>query len=138
MSRYLTILSVQRPFPVGTDSNDRAMWSCNYQAMAAEPVDKFEEEIGRVLFDAGLAVIGTNTTIGPAATIPANFSGDGPFMNIIDTGGFGPFENHDGGKYERMSFQIIVRAKNRQAARTRALAIWRVLDGNRNLEVTAA
>ena len=135
MSRYLEIVSLNRPYFTGTDDLNRAMLSCNYYATAAQPVDKFEEEIGRILFDAGLGVFNTNMFIGPPSTVK---EGVGPFITIIDTGGLSPLETHNGDKYERMSFQIIVRANDRKAARTRALAIWRALDGRRNLTVVAA
>ncbi len=133
MSRYLEILAVQRPFPIGADENQRTMFSMNFHAVAAQPVAKFEEEIARVLFDAGLAVLGTNATIGPIATMKTT----DPSIHIMDTGGMFPLETHNGGKYERLSCQIIVRSANYFTARTRALAIWRALDGLRNTELAA-
>ena len=135
MSRYLELLSVQRPFSIGVDDVNRAMYSCNFVAVAAQPVAKFEEEVGRLVFDAGLGTFGTNMFIGPPSSVP---SGEGPFIHIIDTGGTSPLETHNGDKYERMSCQIVVRGTNRQTARTRALAIWRALDGQRNITVVAA
>lgn len=135
MSRYLEIISVQRPFSFGSDDAGRALYSCNYLAIAAQPITKFEEEIGRLIFDAGHGTFGTDMFIGPNVSPPP---GAGPYTTIIDTGGTSPLETHNGDKYERMSCQVVVRATNRQAARTRALAIWRALDGQRNVTVTAA
>lgn len=135
MSYYLEILSVQRPFFIGSDDAGRAMLSVNFIAVARQPINKFEEEIGRLIFDAGQGTFGTDMFIGPSSTVPA---GAGPYTTIIDTGGTSPVETHNGDKYERMSCQIVVRATNRQAARTRALAIWRALDGQRNVTVVAA
>ena len=96
-------------------------------------VDQFEEEIVKVLSDAGLATSGVDTFIGPAAVVP---DGDGPFLTVLDTGGVGPDETHDGAVYERLSVQIVVRAQKYRDARTRALACWRALDGVRNETVT--
>lgn len=139
-TRYLEILSMQRPFPFDVDENQRVQFSCNYTALAAAPAVSFEEEILKILNDAGLATqrVGStgDTWIGPAGTIPAT-SGDGPFITIIDTGGTAPMETHDGITYERLSVQIVVRAVSYSVARTRALAIWRELDGKRNVTVAA-
>lgn len=137
-TRYLEIVSVQRPFVFLVDDNNRSVFSVNFDAMAAAPVDKWEEELIKVLSDAGLATLwdGTSgdTFIGPAMVIP---SGAGPFILIVDTGGTSPLETHDGQEYERLSAQITVRAVSYETARTRALAIWRELDGVRETTVAA-
>jgi hypothetical protein len=134
MSRYLEIIAVSRPAPIGVDTNTRTMFSCNLMALAAQPVAKWEEELARVLFDAGLIALGTDGFIGPDATLPKT---NGPLVSIIDTGGSATLESHDS-KYERLSAQIVVRALSYRDARTRALAIWRALDGVRNVTITAA
>lgn len=134
-TRYLEILALSRPAPIGVDTNNRTMFTATYNCVAAAPATKFEEEVARILFDASLMTLGTDGFIGPASTIP---TGNGPYITLIDTGGMSPLETHNGDKYERMSIQIVVRALNYQVARTRALAIWRELDGKRNVSVTAA
>lgn len=134
-TRYLSILSVQEPFCIGLDGNNRTLMSCNYNCVAAYPVAKFEEEVGRLLFDAGLLVFNTNGFIGPDTKIP---DGPGPYTSLIDTGGVAPIETHNGDKYQQRSLQIIVRALGYQAARARAREIWDELDGTRNVVVTAA
>lgn len=135
MSTYLEILAVQRPFPIGEDENARVMYSCNYDAVAHAPVQKLEEEVYRILNDVGLALVGpTGDTVFDRRTPRI---GAGPFLNIIDTGGTRPDETHNGDVYERLSFQIIVRAADYRIARTRALAVWRALHGQRNVTVTA-
>lgn len=137
MSRYLSILAVQRPFPIGTDELGRVMFSCNYEAEAAAPVEDFEQEIVEALIDADerrLATPAEDTFIGRSAAIP---KGDGPYVSVIDTGGTSPGETHDGAKYERLSFQIVVRGKNYQTTRDLALEIWRELDGKRNVTYAA-
>lgn len=142
MSRYLSILSVQSPFDVGLDGNGRAQFSVNFEATADAPVTAFEKEIVKILSDAGLVTLASitngvltgNTFIGRAVSIP---QGDGPFISVINTGGSAPMESHNGQKWERLSAQIIVRATNPATAEAKALAIWRALDGKRNLTVAA-
>lgn len=138
MSFYLEILSRQRPFQAYVDNNDRVVYSMNFDAFARAGVDKLEEEVARVLYDAGLSTLGStgNTNLGLAGTVPSDNAG--PYITIIETSGRAPDITHDGLRYERLTFQILVRAKNRQAARTRALAVWRALDGQRNVVITAA
>lgn len=133
-SRYLQILSIGRPFPFNLDETGRQMFSCNYEATAAAPVGALEEEIVGYLASGSLASLGVDTFIGQAAIIP---SGAGPWIQIIDTGGYSPMETHNGDKYERLGFQIVVRGADWEAARERALAIWRALDGQRNITLTA-
>lgn len=133
MSRYLEITAIQEPFPIGNDENDRVMFSSNYDFQVEAPVDQFEEEVGRLIFDAGLGAFGSSMLMGnrtPAA-------GAGPWINLINTGGVAPLETQTGEKIRRPSLQIIVRASNYQVARTRALAIWQLLDGKRDVIVTA-
>lgn len=135
MSRYLSITSVQRPFPFDVDDNNRVIFAVNFEAVAAAAVDKWEEELADKIVDAGLGTLGTDLFIGPKATIP---TGDGPYIFIIDTGGTAPTETHDGSRYERLSAQVTVRAKSYATARTRILAIWRELDSTYNTTITAA
>lgn len=133
-TRYLEILSMQRPFPTSVDANQRHIFSVNFMAQAAAPVADFEGEMAKLIANAGLGTKGTDLFIGPLAPIP---TGDGPYTTIIDTGGMSPLETHDGALYERLTFQVLVRAKSYTDARTRVLAIWRALDGQRNVTVAA-
>ena len=134
MSRYLEILATQRPFPFDVDESNRTVFSVNFTALAAGPVEQWEEEIVKVLNDAGLATLGTDTWVGPASVIP---TGSGPYLTVIDTGGRAPDETHNGSTYERLSVQVTIRAAKYRDARTRALAIWRALDGVRDSTVAA-
>jgi len=133
-TRYLEILALQRPFPFNTDANNRIMFSVNFEALAAAPSDDWEQELVKLLTTAGLATFGTDTFIGPGSDPP---SGAGPYITIIDTGGRAPDETHNGSIYERLSAQIVIRAVDYQVARTRALAVWRELHGQRNVTVAA-
>ena len=134
MSKYLSITANQRPAQIGADENNRVVFSVNFSAMAQAPVEQWEEEIVKVLNTAGLATLGTDTFVGPTATIP---TGNGPYLSIMDTGGTAPVETHDGLTYERLSVQVLIRALSYTIARTRALAVWRALKAVRNQTVTA-
>lgn len=133
MSSYLWIVAVQRPFSINKDENDRTIFSCNFEGNAVANMADFELEIAKIIGDAGLGAVSTTLFIGPKVDLPA---GAGPFVRIIDTGGSGPVETHDARKQERFSFQILVHALSYTTGRTRALAIWRLLDGFRNQTVT--
>jgi hypothetical protein len=137
MSTYLQILSMQRPFPFGTDSNNppRTMFSCNFEAISQGAVTDWEQEIVQILENASLATFGTDTWIGPLAPMP---TGDGPYIRVIDTGGSSPDRPHDNSVYENLSIQILVHALDYVAGRTRALAIWRLLDGQYGISISAA
>lgn len=132
-TRYLEILSQQSPFPAGLDANGRTIFSCNFTALAAAPIADFKNEILALITTAGLGTRGTNLFVGRYAKIP---DGDGPFVVFVSTAGFAPRETHDGAKYEYPGFQILVVAAVYSTAETRALAVWRALDGARNTTVT--
>lgn len=134
-TRYLSIVAVGRPVAFAVDTSNRVMFTMNFDAHAAAPITKFEEEIYRILYDAGLAVLNTDTFIGPAAVLP---TGPGPYLTIINTGGYAPDHTHNGDLYERPSCQIVVRAISYTVARDRAMLVWRTLNNLHNVEVTAA
>lgn len=142
MSRYLEILALQDPFPIGEDENDRVMFSCNYEGHCADFPVKLEEEIYRHLFDAGLATLNTSPTSGGDTVLgrrtPPNTTGSSVWTNIIRTSGGRPDETHNGDIYGFFSFQIITRSPSYVTARTRALAIRSRLHGTRNTTITAA
>lgn len=135
MSRYLSLNTVQEPADIGVDGNNRSMFSFHVDATVAYPVDKLEEEVARLLYDAGLGAVGTNVFIGSAAVIP---TGPGPYINIIRQSGYAPDQTHNDDKYQRPSCQIVTRALGYLVARTRAVAAWQALDGKHNTTVTAA
>lgn len=132
MNRFIEILAVQRPSPIGVDENNRVMFSVNFDALAAAPVNDWEESIASILVSQGLSTLGTDTFFGPAAILPVS---DGPYITLIDTGGYYTEITHSDDRYERLSIQILTRALNYTVARTRALAIWRALDGKRNFTI---
>lgn len=134
MSRYLSILSVSSPIDIGIDENNRVMFSLNFEVTVSGPSVDLEQEIVQILENAGLATSGTDTFIGSAAVLP---TGNGPYLNIRNTGGTSPLTTHNGDIYERQSVHIVVRASTYTAARTRTNAVWRELDGTYNTTVAA-
>lgn len=133
-TRYLEILAVQSPFPIGEDDNSRVVFSANYRSRAAYPVSTFEEDIYSFLYSLNLiGGLGNTTFIGPRGVIPN--TGPGPYTEIIRTSGTSPDETHNGDKYENLTLQIIVRAQTYTLARNTSLAIWRALDGQRDLVI---
>ncbi len=142
MTRYLEILAIQRPFDFNVDENNRIMFSCNFEAMAESLVDTWEKEIAKLISDASLGTLWNGTTgdmfIGQASVIQPP-GGDGPFITLIDTGGTAPVSIHNSqdAAYEKLSLQVVVRGKDYYTARDRALAIWRLLDGQREVTVAA-
>ena len=137
MSFYQEIIAVSPPFEVGFDENERKMFSMNFDCMVTAPATDFVREIGRLINDASLGTFGTDMFIGMEAILP---TGDGPYITIINTGGSESLDTHNvaqGVTYEMRSCQIVVRARTYDSANTRALAVWRVLDGIRNTTVVA-
>lgn len=135
MSRYLSITSTQAPFDIGPDASNRPQVSCNYEVHAAGPIADFEGEMLKLIVNAGLGVMGTTLFKGRAAVLPT--TGDGPFVQLITTSGNPNLQTHNGNKYERPTFQILVRAKTYTSAMSRALAVWRLLDGQHNISAVA-
>lgn len=132
---YIEILAVDRPFTFDVDDNDRQMWSLNLEAKSHGDVEEWEEDLVRIAQDAGVPlVLNTNAFIGSRSVLPPD---DGPLVTVIDSGGIAPEETHDGSRFENLSAQIVTRGKDFVSTRERALAVWRALDGTRNVTVVA-
>lgn len=136
---YASIMALGEPFPFNLDEHGRTMFSINFDVKVLT-TDKLEEEIGKAIVNAGLATaFGTDLFGSISASIP---QGVGPYIQILGQSGAPRYEHHDNTRYERPSFQIIVRAGKAiggddfSAARARARAIWRALDKQRNLTIT--
>lgn len=139
MSRYIEILAEGDYSPIGLDANQRILFSANFRARVAGTDDRLEEEIARLIVDANLAMgINTDIFLGPAGGPPPTNNAPGPFIGIIRTYGYAPYETHNGGKDAHRTFQIIVRATSYIVARNRMNDIWEALDGKRDVTVTAA
>lgn len=136
MSRYLEVLADDRPADIGQDDNDRTVFVMNLRCVSVGDLDEFDHEIAKLIIDAGLAsTLGVDIFTGSKAKIPPTSSV--PLINIVATGGLGRTQSHNGTDYEYPSCQITVRAPTVSAARDRAIAIWRALDGLRNFDVVA-
>lgn len=133
---YLEIVDVQRPFPVDIDSGEsRTMFSMNFTGLSDGEVNEWEEDLIRLCqLDAIPLVLNTNTLIGRRKMWP---SGDGPFHRFIDTSDIGSELSHTDDIQERLGAQVVVIGRDEDAARARALAIWRTLKVVRNTTVTS-
>jgi len=160
---YQEILAVQSlPYSLGLDDSGRIRFACNYEALAHAPLaGLFELEIATILYNAtsppGELVslpAGSGPSpvyFSPSSLIPPSVTG--PAIAIVNTGGSGPYECHDGGKVLELSCQIVVIAGDdpsrsgtspstdppgHVAAYNRAVEIWQALDGKRNFTVETA
>lgn len=148
---YLEILATQRPFPLQVDENERTQFSVNFQGKTNQDVDDWERDVIRLLMNIGVtpvvvpvaAILYTfpdgnrnndNTFIGLTSVLP---TGDGPFVQVMDTGGTAPLETHNGDTQDQLSVQLLVRGGNYFAARDLALACWRLLNGVRDTTVSS-
>lgn len=133
-TRYIEILANHPPIAFNVDENNRTMWSINFRGLAAGLSDKWERELVKLIGDAGLGTFGTDLFVGAKAPIP---TGNGPYTTVLNTGGGDLVETQDGQKYERLTAQVVVRAKDYDSGRARARAIRAALDGQRDVTVAA-
>lgn len=131
---YLEINALQSPISIGNDQSARAMLSFNVLCMHASAPGPFEEEICKLIQNAGLAILGTDMFYGSLAQIPQN--SPGPFTTVSATGGLSPLQTHNNNIFSRPSAMIQVRAASYVIARNKANAIHAVLNGKHNVTVT--
>jgi hypothetical protein len=96
----------------------------------------FEDDLVKLLVDAGVGLFGTNIFVSSAVTIP---TGDGPFLSVIATGGQPPDRTHNQIQppaYVRPGAQIVTRAKTYVAAKNMAQAAAAALNV-RNVEINS-
>lgn len=130
---YLEINALQSPFSIGNDTSNRAMLSFNVLCVHASAPGTFEEEICKLIQNAGLATLGTDMFYGSLAQIPTTA---GPFVSVIATGGMPPLQTHNNDNFSRPSAQIITRASGYVTARNKANAIHAALNGKHNVTIT--
>lgn len=145
-TRYLEINALQSPMSIGNDQPGRAMLSFNILCSHVGAPKTFEEDISKIIQDAGLgspAVLNLsnntwtgNIFIGPNAKMPEGTNAIGPYISIIAYGGRAPDDSHDGQRISRPAAQIIVRATNYFAARNKAAAIHAAVHGKHNVTIT--
>lgn len=130
---YLSILAAQSPANVGTDTNGRTLFSCNYDTVAHAPVEDFLGEMGALISVAGLGTKNTTMFIGREAKLP---TGDGPYVTLNVPGGLPNLETHNGDGYERHRLQVVVTARVFSDAKAQADAIFRAIGRRWNETVT--
>lgn len=133
---YLEITDDHEPIEIDIDvGEDRTMWSLNFSAMTDGVVTEFVEDLVRLCQIAGIALVeNVDTIYGRKKAWP---SGAGPFHRFIPTSGPFAMLTHNGDSQERPSAQVVVIGRDYDAARARALAIWRTLRVVRNTTVTS-
>lgn len=131
-----SILARQSPFWTGLDGDKRNLFSVNFDAKADVATARWEEVIVKLLTDSSLATIDLNLWVGGGGDLPEGSGADGPYITLINTGGTTPLETHDGQRTDRLSFQILVTARDYRVGRDRIVAIWELLHGLRNTDVT--
>lgn len=137
-TKYLEITALQSPISIGVDENNRAMLSFNVLCLHSGSPGTFEEDICKIIQNAGLATVGTNMWYSPTVQLPTT---PGPFVTVESTGGFSPRQTHNNDKFSRPSAHIVVRAGDLggaagyTTARNKANAIHAALDGQHNVTV---
>jgi hypothetical protein len=132
---YQEINPLQEPFDLGVDDLGRVRIAFNI-SVVKRPSDTFAEEIVKLLTTAGVGIAATNIFIGSGAAVSP---GDGPYLNVVETGGLSPRRTHNSvatPAYTRPSAQIVARAKTYAAARTMARNAYNALVGVRNTTIT--
>jgi len=136
MGTYLSIAAIQPPFDIGTDAASRQLFSCNFLVRSAGDPSFLLEDMVSILADAGLGIFGLTLFIGGMGlTFPA---GDGPFVNLLRTGGAATSITHDALRYPIYTFQLITRGASYPETDARARACHLALDGQYNLTVPSA
>ncbi len=134
MAWYRDIDVGQEPFDAGLDGNGRLMFKFNILAVK-RPSTTFIQEIVTRLATQGVGTFGTSLFASTQARVP---DGDGPYLQVIETGGTAPDRTHNAAPapgYQHPGAQITARAKTHAAARGMALAAYAALQ-IRNLELS--
>ncbi len=136
-TRYMSIMVDAGPIHVGLDEDQRSMYSVNLTLQVIPPGDNLERDLEKLLQLSGLIPGDGDAFIGPKHVV---FTGDGPFIEIIDTGGtanslsHGPIPNNV--SWENRSAQVFVRGTDDRISKSLALNVERNLHGLFNIDVT--
>lgn len=132
---YIVIEAVQRPFLLPQlDAEGRSIYSVNFVGCSNGRVSAFEDEIAKLLDVNDIATLMTDLFIGVVTNFP---NGNGPYTQIINTGGRAPDQTHDNSLEEYPRIQVLVRAKGNKAARDKIFAIYELIDKMRNVSLSA-
>ena len=90
----------------------------------------FPHEVVARLASQGVGVYNTNIFIGRANVVP---DGDGPYLQVIETGGYESSKTQNDTATEHPTAQVLTRAKSAPAARTMLVAAYNALGGRNGL-----
>lgn len=146
MSYILQITSLQPPFDIGSDSNSRTQFSCNYLCLQYQVTSNILSSISSIITaHLSASISSSNILLGTRPVIPpptssaiSNSSSDGPYVRIIASGGYATITgrgDNTSSRGERPSVQVIVSSLDGQKASTVADSIFRLLDGKRHTVV---
>lgn len=144
MSFYLQLRGIQTPFSIGTDTNKREMYSCNYQAERYSANTLIEIDIATLISAASPTIVSSSKIVlGMRPVLPLPTAGqnagteiDGPWVRVISTGGMQSDINRSNVRAEYPSVQIIVASLDTALAAAKAWEIYRLLDGKRHIKTT--
>lgn len=132
---YHFIEAVQRPFLLPQlDAEGRSVYSVNFVGHTNGSTSTFEDEIAKLLDDNNIATLITDLFIGVVPNFP---NGDGPYTQIINTGGRSSEQAHDNSTEEYPRIQILVRAKGNKSARDKVFEIYDLIDKTRDVLLSA-
>lgn len=139
MGTYISLTAIQPPFDIGIDAANRQMFSQNFIARTAGDPAFLLEDMVSLLTLAGLGSFGISLFIGgQGLTFPSNpdgTAGDGPYIQLIRTGGAGTGITHEGGRYPTLTFQVITRGISYLVTEAQANAAFLTLDGRYEITV---
>jgi hypothetical protein len=135
MARFLQVVLLQEPFDMGLDPKTRLRYGFNIVVEKTSSTTFIEEVIAILRATQPTWRFGRDIFATTAASIP---EGEGPYLEIIETGGPGgsKIQNQIPPAYLRPGAQIVARAKDPSAARTMAWAAWTALSNVSNQTVT--
>lgn len=140
MGAYISILAIQPPFDIGIDAANHQLFSCNFLVKPAGEPDFLLEDMASLLIAAGLGIVGASLWIGgqgvqfPLKSVNGP-PGDGPYTQLIPTGGAGTTIDHAGGRQPVYTFQLIVRGASYPATLAQIRACYLILDGRYEITV---
>jgi hypothetical protein len=136
MSYFMEIIAIQPPIDIGVDANNRSIFSTNYRTAASMVTGVIELELIKYLQSLNVCTLRVgltgDTLYGSKAIIP---SGDGPWILIKLTGGYGPDFTHSDEVQSNITFQVSLWAKSQDVASAKSWQIYQLLNGKRDIEV---
>ena len=131
MAKWLQVMLLQEPFDMGLDPSGRLRYGFNLVVEKTQSTTFIEELVALFRAHKPAWTYGRDIFSTTAASIPV---GNGPYLEIIETGGPGGIriQNQIAPAYQRPGAQIVARAKNPAAARTMAWDAYSALESVSN------